>query len=737
MSRYRSRSAVTPAAGRIDPGRRSTHPPVIARLDGCRFPVRTDRTSVGADAGIVHAGVCRFLAASAIILASLASAAFVGTALAQSPDTGALEQVFGEPVTASATGRPQLVSEAPADMEIITQDDIRRSGATSIPDVLLFLPGLDVRRYGMVDVDIGIRGYNQPYNPRLLVLVNGREVYEEAFGSVSWADIPVQLSEIRQIEVIKGPNSALYGFNAVSGVINIITYDPLVDKVNVATLSSGTQNYLGGSVVGTGQLGDNLGMRLSAGDVTAKEFKPIGLSSADAAFRRGPEVGAFNVDAKARPATGVETFIEASMTDSRVAEVTFVGDDGLFYTRTNSLRAGVSVDTQFGLLSLGAYRNEDLVAVDANFGLVADWAKEDVYVVQASDLMKLGAEHTVRLGLEYRNNATTAPGFLQGTVGYNDYAANAMWNWQILPSLSLTTAVRSDTLALRYSGTPATGPGFAGFPVSSYDHAGFSAFSFNAGLVDALTTLDTVRLMAARGVQVPSLVDFGQQASFGALGPAVITADPNVQPTIVHNIELDYDRTVPLWSSTLRTALFAQRSDNIISQPLSSPVQFDQYGVPLLISSNVGSSAAIGTEIGIKGHSDSGWRWNASYAFVATSDHTTLNQGPEPTSTIDYARSVPQDVVIGGVGYSREKWELDLQARWQSSFEDFRSVNSGFILQPVVVNNYVTLNGRIGYRVTDHVTVALSAQQFNTSRLYETGAPPVERRIIASLTVRY
>jgi outer membrane receptor for ferrienterochelin and colicins len=661
----------------------------------------------------------------------------IGRAWAQSLDTGALEQVFGEPVTSSATGRPQLVSEAPANMDIITQDDIRRSGATSIPDILQFLPGLDVRRYGMGDVDVGIRGYNQPYNPRLLVLVNGREVYEEAYGHVPWEEIPVQLSEIRQIEVIKGPNSALYGFNAVSGVINIITYDPLVDIINAATFSTGTQDYQGGSVVGTAHLADNLGVRLSAGGFTSKDFAPAGMAPIDLVTRRSPEIGAFNVDAKARPASGVETFIEASMTDSRAAEDTFVGVFSEFFTRTNSLRAGMSVDTGIGLLSLSAYRNEELVSVETDLSSLADWVKQDVYVVQASDLMKLGTDNTVRLGLEYRNNAATAPGFLQGTIGYDDYAASAMWNWQILPSLSLTTALRTDTLSLRYSGTPATGPGFPGFSVSDYDHAGFTAVSFNTGLVDEVTPLDTLRLMAARGVQLPSLVDFGQQASFGTLGAAVVTGNPNVQPSIVHNIEMDYDRAVPAWDSTVRTALFVQRSDNIISQPLSSPVQFDQFGVPLLLTSNVGSSSAAGAEIGINGHSASGWRWNASYSFVATSDHTTLNQGPAPTSAIDYARSVPQHVLIGGIGYTWEKLELDAQVRWQSSYQDYRSTGDGFTLQPFTVDNYVTMNGRIGYQVTDHVTVALSAQQFNTSRLYQTAAPPVERRIIASLTVRY
>jgi outer membrane receptor for ferrienterochelin and colicins len=662
----------------------------------------------------------------------------VGQAWAQSPDTGALEQVFGEPVTASATGRPQLVSEAPADIEIITQDDIRRSGATSIPDILQFLPGVDVRRYGLADADVGIRGYNQPYNPRLLVLVDGREVYEEAYGSVPWDEIPVQLPEIRQIEVIKGPNSALYGFNAVSGVINIITYDPLQTQVNVATVAAGTQDYLGGSVVGTGRLGDNFGVRLSAGGLDAKDFAGTGLTPYAASFRQNPLIGAFNVDAKARPAAGVETFIEASMTDSRVAEDSYAGSFQTYFTRTNSLRVGGSVDTPWGLFSLSAYRNEEVVTVNLDEPSVANWVRQEVYVVQASDLMKLGDDHTVRLGLEYRNNAVTAPGFIQGTVGYQDYAASAMWNWQITPSLSLTNAVRSDTLALRYAGTPAPG---SGFTLADYNNAGFTAISFNSGLVDELTTLDTLRLMAARGVQVPSLVDFGQQAPFGTFGPLIIAGNPDVRPTIVHNIELDYDRTLPAWNSTLRTAVFAQRSDDIISQPLSSPPQFVQSGpltgAPLFLASNVGSSSAAGGEIGIKGQSASGWRWNASYAFVATSNHTTLNQGPLPTSAIDYARSVPQDVIIGGLGYTWEQLELDVQARWQSSYQDYKSDSTSIYLQPVTVHNYLTMNARIGYRVTEHVTVALSAQQFNTALQYQTAAPPVERRVIVSLTVRY
>ncbi len=97
-------------------------------------------------------------------------------ASAQSINYGSLEQLFGEPVTTSATGKPQRVSNAPVDMHIITQDDIRRSGAKNIPEILRDVPGVNVLQSGREDYDVGIRGYNQSYSPNLLVLVNGRQV---------------------------------------------------------------------------------------------------------------------------------------------------------------------------------------------------------------------------------------------------------------------------------------------------------------------------------------------------------------------------------------------------------------------------------------------------------------------------------------------------------------------------------------------------------------------------------
>src|SRR5579862_3061315 len=89
-------------------------------------------------------------------------------AAAQSIDYGAFEELFGEPITTSATGSPQRAADVPAEIEIVTQEMIRRSGATNIPDAISHVVGVDVLRWGVSSADVAIRGYDTPYSPRLL-----------------------------------------------------------------------------------------------------------------------------------------------------------------------------------------------------------------------------------------------------------------------------------------------------------------------------------------------------------------------------------------------------------------------------------------------------------------------------------------------------------------------------------------------------------------------------------------
>jgi outer membrane receptor for ferrienterochelin and colicins len=156
-----------------------------------------------------------------------------------------------------------------------------------------------------------------------------------------------------------------------------------------------------------------------------------------------------------------------------------------------------------------------------------------------------------------------------------------------------------------------------------------------------------------------------------------------------------------------------------------------------LQSANVGDSEALGAELGIKGHAASGFRWTASYAFVVTTDHTSLDTGPITTNPVDYAHAVSQHVVTLGFGYTHEAWEADVMGRWQSSYIDYQPTGVGEYLQPVAIANYLILNARIGYRVTDNLLLSVVAQQFNAASLVQTAGPPVERRMIGMVTIRF
>src|SRR6185369_11327896 len=96
----------------------------------------------------------------------------------------------------SATGKPQRAPDVPVKMEIITADDIRRSGAHDIPGVLQHVAGMSVWQWARTDQDVSVRGYNQGFSPRLLVLINGRQVYLDNYGYTSWPTLPVELEEI-------------------------------------------------------------------------------------------------------------------------------------------------------------------------------------------------------------------------------------------------------------------------------------------------------------------------------------------------------------------------------------------------------------------------------------------------------------------------------------------------------------------------------------------------------------
>ena len=153
------------------------------------------------------------------------SAAPQGAAVPTDQDLSrlSLEELAMVEVT-SVSRRPEALADAAAAIFVISSDDIRRSGATSLPEVLRLAPNLNVQRVNAVDYAISARGFNgYEMSNKLLVLVDGRSIYSTLSSGVFWDARDMMLEDIERIEVVSGPGGALYGANAVNGVINIIT----------------------------------------------------------------------------------------------------------------------------------------------------------------------------------------------------------------------------------------------------------------------------------------------------------------------------------------------------------------------------------------------------------------------------------------------------------------------------------------------------------------------------------
>lgn len=204
-----------------------------------------------------------------------------------------IEELLNIQVT-SVAKKGQKLSDAAAAVFVVTREDIRRSGATSIPELLRMVPGLQVARLDANKWAISARGFNDRFADKLLVLMDGRTVYTPVFSGVYWDVQDTMLEDIDRIEVIRGPGAALWGANAFNGVINIITKHAQETQGSLLSAGAGTgERGFGGARHG-GRIGDDTYYRLYA-----RYFDRSG--GVDAAGREGEDDwsvlrGGFRVD---------------------------------------------------------------------------------------------------------------------------------------------------------------------------------------------------------------------------------------------------------------------------------------------------------------------------------------------------------------------------------------------------------------------------------------------------------
>ncbi|MEO8410730.1 MAG: TonB-dependent receptor, partial [Propionivibrio sp.] len=188
------------------------------------------------------------------MLALLATRGAAGADGAEAPELS-LEDLLKVEVT-SVSRKSERLRDVAAAVFVISREDIERSGATSIPDLLSMAPGVSVARLANNRWAVSVRGFNDRFSNKLLVLMDGRSIYSPLFSGVIWENEDTPLEDIERIEVIRGPGAAMWGANAVNGVINIITRRARDTQGNQLVAAVGTEYRAAASFRHGGEVGD-------------------------------------------------------------------------------------------------------------------------------------------------------------------------------------------------------------------------------------------------------------------------------------------------------------------------------------------------------------------------------------------------------------------------------------------------------------------------------------------------
>ena len=654
-------------------------------------------------------------------------AAVSGAAHAQGFDYGAMEDLFNEPVTTSATGAPQRASEAPASMVIITGEDLRRSGVTTIPDALQNYAGIDVNRYSAMQRDVTIRGANIPYSPRLLVLVNGRQVYLDHLGYTDWQLIGVELDDIQQVEVVRGPNSALFGFNAVAGVVNIITKDALGPSGVSGHVETGEDAHTLATISGQMRLSERVGLRLTAGYEEADEWDSV-EAAWQAYGRDNDRAERVTFGAEMAVRLGDKTTANFSYNYAEADKLAqayaynLVRDDASLH----GVNAELASETSFGLFQAQAYYNR--FEEDGEVTALGDFQTlDELFVLKVEDLFKVGADHTFRISGEYRHGWYSYSNKSNGVLSYDVYAGGAMWAWQTLDWLTLTNAVRVDRVELSHDDDLAP---FNLLTQDDYDQA-HTPVSFNSSAVARLDGQTTLRASIARGVQVPSLNSLGVSLDFGAV---MLSGDPTQKPSITDSYELALTRQVPAIDGALELTIARQEAEGVLISSNSQTASIIPSGI-LLTEAPIGDFDTTSFEAALRGGAGGALGWEVNYTW------TDVKEGlltPQTNADLTLAEGTPEHKVNVILDYRNDGWESYVVGRYRS--DTTQRVSTIFGVEPAAFverDADFTVDARFGYRFENGASVWVAGENLTDNEAAGLPAYDAERRFRIGLGYKY
>ena len=638
----------------------------------------------------------------------------------------------------SVSRKPQKMANAAAAAFVINQEDIRRSGATTIPDLLRMVPGVQVARIDASKWAVSIRGFNGRFANKLLVLKDGRSIYTPLFSGVYWEQQDTPLEDIERIEVVRGPGAALWGANAVNGVINIITKQASDTKGGLVSAGGGSAEHGFGSMRYGFELAPETNMRVYGNYANRGSGTYQDGTAAHDAWQIGSS--GFRLDS------------QLSGQDSLTLQGDFTSGS---YDETYKI---------YGLDAPGEEKFRQPVAISNGLNMLARWQRtlsdtdslsmQMYYDHYSRDMLVLGENRdTVDFELQHR----FSPGARQDIVwglGYRftqDHLANSPYI--IFPGTDKGTSLFSGFIHDEISLVPEKLALILGARLEHNDYSNFE-IQPNARLLWTPTAQHSFWAAVSRAVRTPSRGDQDIQYRFLTMPlppPSVvpirfeIDGNSGFKSETVVAYELGY-RTSPTPRISFDLALFLNQYDKLrVPQPGTSYAEpvgafpTTNYVLPYILTNNM-HGHTYGAELSATWQPYDWWRLQATYSTLYSIMHADGNindvLGLIQINRDDAASGSPrhQGSIRSGFDLGRQV-ELDL---WLRAVDEVRYIDT------VRIPGYLTMDARLAWKPTKSVELSLVGQNLLQKRHPEyipefinTTASEIPRSVYGKVTWKF
>jgi iron complex outermembrane receptor protein len=638
--------------------------------------------------------------------------------------TVALEDLMDIDVT-SASKKEEKLFQTAAAIYVITQEDIRRSGLTSIPELLRMAPGLSVAQIDGNKWAITSRGFNNRYANKLLILIDGLSVYSPLFSGVNWVNQDLMLEDVERIEIVRGPGATMWGANAVNGVINITTKHTKETRGGLLTIGGGSEERGFGSLRFGGDMGKSAYYRFYAKYFDRGES--VDFSGRPVIDRWNGLRGGFRIDWQAteKDSLTLQGDVYGGRADQRISlfftlppYTHVIGDRiKLAEGNVNAHWRRISSDRSDIAIRLNYDRTK---REEATFG-----EGRNSFNVEFQHHLAAGKRQDMIWGLGYRVTS--------------DHLTDR-------PSLSFNPRKRTDTL-------------FSGFWQNEFmlapkrlrltlgsklEHNNYTGFEVQPNIRLLCTPNDRHTIWAAvsRAVRTPARIEDDIQAPYQVLPetgglPNVVTVFGNrgIKSEILIAYELGYRvRLVTDLSLDVATFYNSYRrlSTAIFGEPYFSSTPLPPRVVIPLIFNNRLRGESYGAELVANWNVWSHWKLSGGYSFLRLQLHPYAGS-PLPLTAESAEGDSP-----------RHQIQLHSQLRLLHNLEFDAALYRVSRLFTGSIPGYTRLDARLGWRLRDSIDLSLGLQnlldprhpEFGETYLGETPTQR-ERGIYGKLTWRF